>query len=58
MCAHFEETLVRATRLWELDYLFGPPMWFAIDEFKTFYCDLFTGANRLDAHRLPGTAPK
>lgn len=52
LSAHLEETIVRVTRLYELHYLLGPPMWFAIDEFETFYGDLFPGASRLDAHRL------
>ena len=52
LVAHFEETLVRATRIYEIHYLMGPPMWFAIDEFENYYCDLFVGATALDAHRL------
>ncbi len=50
--AHFEESLVHGARLYELHYLMGSPMWFAIDEFETFYCDLFPGKSQLDAHRL------
>ncbi len=49
---HLEESLVRGGRLYELHYLMGPPMWFAIDEFETFYLDLFPGTSQLDAHRL------
>lgn len=52
LSAHLEESLVRGSRLYELHYLMGPPMWFAIDEFETFYCDLFPGKTKLDAHRL------
>lgn len=52
LLAHLEETLDRSTRLYELHYLLGPPMWFAIDEFETFYNDLFPGTTPLDAHRL------
>ncbi len=52
LCAHLESSLARATRLYELHYLIGPPMWFAINEFETIYCDLFPNASRLDAHRL------
>jgi pyruvate,water dikinase len=51
LVAHFEETLVRATHL-RIHYLMGPPMWFAIDEFERYYCDLFAGSTALDAHRL------
>lgn len=50
--AHLEESLERGSRLYELHNLMGPPMWFAIDEFETFYCDLFPGKSKLDAHRL------
>lgn len=49
---HLEESLVRGARLYELHYQMGPPMWFAIDEFETFYGDLFPGTSKLDAHRL------
>ncbi len=49
---HLEESLVLGMRLYELHNLMGPPMWFAIDEFEAFYCDLFPGASKLDAHRL------
>ncbi len=52
LAAHLQETLTRATRVYEIHYLMGPPMWFAIDEFETFYCDLFPGATPLDAYRL------
>jgi len=52
LCAHLEETLVRGANLYEVHYLMGSPMWFAIDEFATFYCDLFPGTTTLDAHRL------
>jgi len=50
--AHFEESLIRGARLYEIHYLMGPPMWFAIDEFETLYCDLFPSTTPLDAHRL------
>ncbi|HNT76062.1 MAG TPA: PEP-utilizing enzyme, partial [Anaerolineae bacterium] len=49
---HLEDSLPRATHLYEIHYLMGPPMWFAIDEFTAFYCDLFPGKTALDAHRL------
>jgi pyruvate,water dikinase len=49
---HLEDSLPRVAHLYEIHYLMGPPMWFAIDEFETFYCDLFPGATPLDAHRL------
>ncbi len=52
LCAHLDETLRRYQRLWELHYLFAPPMWFAIHEFENFYADLFPGSTPLDAHRL------
>ncbi|MBN2394180.1 MAG: hypothetical protein JXR84_25835 [Anaerolineae bacterium] len=52
LAVHLEESLPRTTHLYEIHYLMGPPMWFAIDEFETFYCDLFPGKTPLDAHRL------
>ncbi len=52
LAGHLQETMARAIRLYEIHYLMGPPMWFAIDEFETFYCDLFPDATPLDAHRL------
>ncbi|MEJ5309661.1 MAG: PEP-utilizing enzyme [Anaerolineae bacterium] len=52
LAVHLEESLPRVAHLYEIHYLMGPPMWFAIDEFETFYCDLFPGATPLDAHRL------
>ena len=52
LAVHLEESLPRVAHLYEIHYLMGPPMWFAIDAFETFYCDLFPGATPLDAHRL------
>ncbi|MBN2005260.1 MAG: hypothetical protein JXA21_18020 [Anaerolineae bacterium] len=52
LAEHLEESLPRTTHLYEIHYLMGPPMWFAIDEFETFFCDLFPGKTPLDAHRL------
>lgn len=52
LAAHLEASLPRVAHLYEIHYLMGPPMWFAIDEFETFYCDLFPGKTPLDAHRL------
>ncbi len=52
LAAHLEASLARGARLYELHYLMGPPMWFAIHEFEVFYCDLFSGATPLQAHRL------
>lgn len=52
LAAHLDETLVHTTRLYELHYLLGSPVWFALDEFETLYCDLFPRSTRLDAHRL------
>ncbi|MBN1179437.1 MAG: hypothetical protein JXD18_09510 [Anaerolineae bacterium] len=49
---HLEESLARGAQLYEIHYLMGPPMWFAIDAFESAYCDLFPGKTRLDAHRL------
>ena len=49
---HLERTLDRTTDLYEVHYLMGAPMWFAIDEFVDFYTDLFPGSAALDAHRL------
>ncbi|MGC9393762.1 MAG: PEP-utilizing enzyme [Anaerolineae bacterium] len=49
---HLEDSLPRVSHLYEIHYLMGPPMWFAIDAFETFYCDLFPGETTLDAHRL------
>ncbi len=52
LAAHLEESLARVAHLYEIHYLMGPPMWFAIDEFEICYCDLFPGKTPLDAHRL------
>ena len=52
LAAHLESTIEKATRMWEIHYWMGPPMWFAIDEFVTYYCDLFPQKTALDAHRL------
>jgi pyruvate,water dikinase len=52
LAAHLEATITHATRMYEIHYRMGPPMWFALDEFEQFYCDIFPGATRLDAHRL------
>lgn len=52
LLAHLEESLERGARLYELHYLMGPPMWFAIDEFETLVRDLFPGTTQLDAHRM------
>ncbi|HNT23672.1 MAG TPA: PEP-utilizing enzyme [Anaerolineales bacterium] len=52
LATHFEGTLTRATRIYEIHYLMGPPMWYAIDEFEKLFCDLFAGSTALDAHRL------
>jgi pyruvate,water dikinase len=49
---HLQETIRRCTRVYEIHYLMGPPMWFAIAEFEDFYCDLFPAATALDAQRL------
>lgn len=51
LAAHLQDTLARATRLYEIHYRMGPPMWFAIDEFEKFYVDIFQGSTALDAHR-------
>ncbi|MFZ6027217.1 MAG: PEP-utilizing enzyme [Chloroflexota bacterium] len=52
LAAHLETSIANATRLYEIHYRMGPPMWFALDEFEQFYCDIFPDATRLDAHRL------
>jgi pyruvate,water dikinase len=52
LLAHLEESLERGARLYELHYLMGPPMWFAIDEFETLIHDLFPGMTTLDTHRM------
>ncbi len=52
LISHFEESLEGGIDLYRIHYLMGPPMWFAIDEFTTYYCDLFPGQNELDAHCL------
>jgi len=51
LAAHLQDTLARVTRLYEIHYRMGPPMWFAIDEFEKFYMDIFQGSTALDAHR-------
>ncbi len=52
LAAHLEGTIQKATRMWEIHYWMGPPMWFAIEEFVTYYCDLFPQKTVLNAHRL------
>ncbi|MBN1261124.1 MAG: hypothetical protein JXB35_10625, partial [Anaerolineae bacterium] len=52
LAEHLEESLRRGARLYEIHYLMGPPMWFAIDAFETLYCDLFPEKTPLDAHQL------
>ena len=52
MTTHLEETIQRSTRVYEIHYLMGPPIWWALDEFAKYYCDLFEGQSSLDAHRL------
>ena len=49
---HLDDTLRWTTKLYEIHYLMGSPMWFALDEFEQYYTDLFSGATALDAHRL------
>lgn len=52
LATHLDDSLARAIELYEIHYLMGAPMWFAIDEFTDFYTDLFPGSTALDAHRL------
>lgn len=52
LAAHLEGSIGKATHMWEIHYWMGPPMWYAIDEFVTYYCDLFPQKTILDAHRL------
>ncbi len=52
LAVHLDETIQRATRIYEIHYWMGPPIWWALDEFARFYCDLFEGQTSLDAHRL------
>ncbi len=52
LLAHLNESVLRGSQLYEIHYLMGSPMWFAIDEFETLYCDLFPDQTKLDAHRL------
>ncbi len=49
---HLQASVAQGARLYHIHYLMGPPMWFAIDEFETLYCDLTPGATPLDAHGL------
>jgi len=49
---HLDDTIQRTIRMYEIHYLMGSPMWFALDEFEQYYTDLFSGATALDAHRL------
>ncbi len=50
--AHFEESVARYLRLYEIHRQMGPLMWGAIDTFENFYCDLFSVTTPLEAHRL------
>ncbi len=51
LLAHFDETLVRATRMWEIHFLLHYPMHRAIKQFATLYRELF-GGTELDPYRL------
>lgn len=52
LTAHLEQTIQFSTKVYEIHYLMGPPIWWALDEFAKYYCDLFEGQSSLDAHRL------
>ena len=52
LAAHTEESIQRGSHLYEIHFRMGAPMWFALDEFVTCYCDLFPEKSELDAHRL------
>lgn len=52
LARHLEDSLAHGARLYEIHYYMTPPLWFAIHEFETLYCDLFPAATALDAHRL------
>jgi pyruvate,water dikinase len=51
LVAHFDETLARADRLWEIHFLLASPMHGAISQFGRLYRELF-GGGTLDAFRL------
>jgi hypothetical protein len=51
LLAHLDETLVRATRMWEIHFVLHYPMHRAIKQFTSLYQELFGGAE-LDAYKL------
>jgi pyruvate,water dikinase len=52
LAAHWDETLVRIRRLYELQFLVSFPFWTALSLFEDFYVDLFEPATGLEAYRL------
>lgn len=51
LLAHLDETLVRATRIWEIHFLLHYPMHRAIKQFTSLHQELF-GGGELDAYQL------
>ncbi len=51
LLSHFDETLARADRLWEIHFLLASPMHGAINQFGRMHRELF-GGSTLDAYRL------
>jgi pyruvate,water dikinase len=49
---HFDRTVERATRIWEIHFEVVLPMLLAMSMFSDLYRDLFGDANALDAYRL------
>ncbi len=52
LLAHLDETLVRATRLWEIHFIVVYPVIAAMSQFEEYYRELFPEKSSLDAYRL------
>ncbi|HEU5100696.1 MAG TPA: PEP-utilizing enzyme, partial [Roseiflexaceae bacterium] len=52
LLAHFDQTVERSTRIWEIHFEVVLPMLLAMSMFSDLYRDLFGESNALDAYRL------
>jgi pyruvate,water dikinase len=52
LLSHLDETIARATRLWEIHFLLLTPLYRALSRFGTLYRDLFGADSALEAYRL------
>jgi pyruvate,water dikinase len=52
LIVHFDETLARAARVWDIHFQFANPAGLAASLFEELYLDLFEGASSFEAYRL------